>query len=196
LRLVASLREQLGDVDVHTVVLPRPELLAAVRDGTADLGIVRCFPPQRGLVAWPLRDERQGKPQGIFAREDHPVFAIESLTPEDAVRHPILLHPPAANPEHYDTVLSWFAARGLSPQIRERSVAFDVSQTELHDGNTLAISGTIQAGVPSGLSWRALHPRLTLPIVLITVAEHDSPLLSQVLRVSQQLADDLGWLDR
>ena len=191
-RLVSWLRERLRDVDVHTVVLPRPELLAAVRDGTADLGIVRCVPPQRELVAWPLRDE----PQGVLAREGHPVFAAESLALEDAVRHPILLHPRAANPEHYDMVLSWCAARGLSPRVRERSIAFDVSHSELRDGDTVAISGSVQAGLPNGIRWRPLQPRLTLPIVLITASEHGSPLLSRALKASQQLAEDLGWLDR
>jgi DNA-binding transcriptional LysR family regulator len=190
-RLVVWLREQLGDVDVHTVVLPRPELLAAVRRGTADVGLVRCWPPQPELAASSLRDE----PQGILAQEDHPVFTGASLTLQDAVGHPILLHARPANPEHYDTLLSWFAARGLSPRIRERSVAFDGSHAELRDGDTIAISGSVHGGLPGGLRWQALEPRLTLPIVLTTVADNDSPLLGRVLRTSQQLADDLGWLD-
>jgi LysR family transcriptional regulator, benzoate and cis,cis-muconate-responsive activator of ben and cat genes len=191
-RLVAWLRERLDNVEVRTVVLPRLELLNATRDGTVDLGIVRCFPPHRELVAWPLRDE----PQGVLAHENHEVFATSCLTLEDAVRYPILLHGRGANQEHYDTVLSWFAARGLSPQIRERSVAFDVSHSELRDSDAISISGNVRGGLPSGLQWHALEPQLTLPIVLTTVAENDSPLLNRVLSASQQLADKLDWLDR
>jgi hypothetical protein len=123
------------------------------------------------------------------------VFATASPTLEDAVEYPILLHARGANHEHYDTVLSWFAARGLSPQIRERSVAFDVSHSELRDSDTISISGSVQCGLPSGLQWQALQPQLTLPFVLTTVAENDSPLLNRVLSASQQLADKLGWLD-
>jgi LysR family transcriptional regulator, benzoate and cis,cis-muconate-responsive activator of ben and cat genes len=191
-RLVVWLRERLDNVDVRTVVLPRLELLDAVRDGTLDLGIVRCFPPHRELVARPLRDERQG----VLAHENHPVFATASLTLEHTVGYPILLHARGANREHYDIVLSWFAARGLSPQIQERSVAFDVSHSELRDSETISISGNVHGGLPSGLQWQALQPHLTLPIVLTTVAGNASPLLSRVLSASRQLADELDWLDQ
>jgi DNA-binding transcriptional LysR family regulator len=188
-RLVAALKSELGDVVVRTVVLPRAELLAGIRSGSVDLGIVRCPPRMPEVAVHRLRDE----PQGVLARADHPVLAVPELTLADAARYPILLHPREANPEHYDTVLGWCRAEGITPVLRERVVAFDGSYAELLGSEVVAFVGAIDAGLPAGLRWRALQPALTLPIALLSRPD-DGPLTARAAAAAQRAAARFDWL--
>jgi len=191
--LLATLRAELPGVELRTTVLPREELLNAVSAGAVDVGIVRCPPQRPGLTSRPLRDE----PQGVLARDDHPVFATGgSLSIELAADHPLLLHERDANPEHYDAILSWCAAAGLEPEVRHRLVTFDVSYAELFAGEAIAIVGTMGSGLPQQFQWQAFSPARTLPIALITRSAQDDPLLARAIAAAEAAAVRLGWQRR
>jgi DNA-binding transcriptional LysR family regulator len=188
-RLVAALHDALAGVEVRTTVLPREELLAAVRGGTVDGGIVRCPPPLTDLVAHPLRAELQG----VLCRAEHPLLALDALTIAAIAGEPLLMHAREANPEHYDAIVSCYRAAGVEPRIRERLVSFDVSHGELLRGEALAIVGAVGSVLPEGLRWRALEPPMSLPIVVMTRPDNDDPLLDRALRIAGATAEELGW---
>jgi DNA-binding transcriptional LysR family regulator len=189
-RLVNGLRERLPDVEVFTRLIPRGDLLGAMAHGDLDLAIVRCPPALQGLESTLLKAEDQG----VLAHADHPVFAHDGVALADVGEHPVLLHPRTANPEHYDLVMAWCRAGGFEPQVRERVLAFDATNSELVDGDAVAIVGPMTTAVSERLVWRPLVPALTLPICLLWRAQVASPLLRQIIGAAQEVARALDWI--
>ena len=63
------------------------------------------------------------EPQGALLRRDHPLADDAAIALSALGDLPVLLHPRAANPGHYDAVLALCRAAGVEPQVLERSPA-------------------------------------------------------------------------
>jgi DNA-binding transcriptional LysR family regulator len=184
-RLLGVLADRLPDLKVTTRVLPAPEILAGVADGSLDAGIVRCAPP--GPQTHLLRHE----PQGVLLPRTHPLAASETVALDALAEATLLIHPRTENPGHYD------ALRAIAPNaaVRERAVAFDLGFTPVQNGEAIAIVGESARPAPGAqLVWRPLAPPVTLDIHLLARALNRSPATTRFLEAAQRIAADLGWL--
>ena len=135
--LLRRLAEQHPHVELATELRGSGAILAGLRDGSVDLGLVRCPPdaPTRGRT---VRAERQG----VLVRRGHRLA-------ERRRRRRSASWPPRrccctrgdANPGHYDAVLALCRDAGVEPYVQERALSFDLAQTPVLTGQAVAIVG-------------------------------------------------------
>jgi DNA-binding transcriptional LysR family regulator len=191
-RLLEAIAERLPALEVDARVMATAAILDAVGDGTLDAGLVRCPPARDGIEARVVRRERQG----VLLRRDHALAAAATVALADLGDAPVLLHPRAANPGHYDAVLDLCRAAGVEPRVLERSAALDLAQTPVVEGRAVAIVGESSRTVlPPELTWVALTPPAALDVALVARARDRSPALERVLATAADAAVALGWLD-
>jgi hypothetical protein len=187
-RLLRGIAERLPDLELATRVLPVGEIVAGLTDGAVDVGLVRCPPEVAGVESRLLRLEAQG----VLVRRDHPLAAAERARVEDVREEPVLLHPRAANPGHYDAVLALLG--GEPARVEHRDVTFDLAQTPVSEGRAVAIVGeSTRVGLPSDLAWRPLSPPVALPVRLLARTLDRAPAVDRVLAGAEEVADALGW---
>ena len=115
-RLLRALAESTPGIAMTTAVKSVDEIVAGLRQGTVDVGLVRCPPKMAGLDARRIRMERQG----VLLRRDHRLASSSTLSVADLADQTVLLHPREGNPGHYDAVLGLFREHELEPCIRLR----------------------------------------------------------------------------
>lgn len=121
-RLLRVLTERHPGIAMTTAVKSVAEILSGLRDGSVDIGLVRCPPKGAGIDAQPVRMERQG----VLLRRDHRLAANSTLTALDLAEETVLLHPREGNPGHYDAVLGLFREHALEPRVELRTLSFDL----------------------------------------------------------------------
>jgi DNA-binding transcriptional LysR family regulator len=190
-RLLAALVARLPDLVIETRVAPLAELVTQVAQGALDVAIARCPPQARGIEARVVRLERQG----VLLRRDDPRADADAIALADVRDEPLLLHPRAANPGHYDAVLALCAAAGYEPALVLRTLSFDLAQTPVAAGDAVAIVGeSTLAGLPSDLAWVPLAPPATLEIALLVRDKGRPPAVGRLLAAAAEVASDLHWL--
>lgn len=188
--LMRALTVRLPDIEVVTHVMSTDQILAGVRDGTIDIGAVRCPPPDTGLEARLLRLE----PQGVQLRRDDPRADGERIGLDAVADTPILMHPRDANPGHYDAVLEICRGRGVEPTVLHRTVTLDLAQTPLVAGEAVAVAGeSSRLGLPADLVWLPLDPPAALETCLLARRGGANPAAERLLTVAEEVADELGW---
>ncbi|MYT73369.1 MULTISPECIES: LysR substrate-binding domain-containing protein [unclassified Streptomyces] len=191
--LLAAFAEAHPGITTSTRLLPTPEILAGVADGTLNAGLVRCPPPTPQLVRTLVRLERQG----ILMAEHHPL-AVGSRDPLDVsalTDETVLLHARADNPGHYDAITEIFVRAGISPRLSERQLSFDAAHMPVARGDAVSVIGeSALPGLPAGLVWRPLSPVATLEVHLLTHAGHQQPPTTHLLQATSRTARTRGWL--
>jgi DNA-binding transcriptional LysR family regulator len=191
-RLLETLADEVPALEITTRVMATGDILDAVGEGALDAGLVRCPLARDGLEAHVVRHERQG----VLLRGDHPLAAGPSVALTQLDDVPLLLHPRAANPGHYDAVLALCRAAGVEPRVLERSAELDLAQTPVVDGRAVAVVGESSRTVlPAALTWVALSPPAVLEVALVVRAHDRSPALDRLLAAARDAAARLGWLD-
>ena len=191
-RLLEAIAGELPALEVVARVMASGEILDAVGDGAIDAGLVRCPPARDGLEAHVVRHERQG----VLLRRDHALAGAGSVGLAQLADVPLLLHPRAANPGHYDAVLALCRAAGVEPRVLERSAELDLAQTPIVEGRAVAVVGeSSRTVIPAALTWVALDPPAALDVALVARAHDRAPALDRVLAVARGAAVRLGWLD-
>ena len=95
---------------------------------------------------------------------------------------PLLLHPRAANPGHYDAVLALCRSAGVEPRVLERSAELDLAQTPVVDGRAVAVVGeSSRTVIPAALTWVALSPPRALDVALVARAGDRAPAVDRLL---------------
>ena len=101
-RLLEALARDQPGIAIETEVRAAAEIVAAVQDGSVDLGLVRCPPDAPGL------ERRTCAPTAracsCARTTGSPTRPAARLT--DLSEEPLLLHPREANPGHYDAVVA------------------------------------------------------------------------------------------
>ncbi|HEY2870092.1 MAG TPA: LysR family transcriptional regulator [Gaiellales bacterium] len=188
--LLRGLSGRVPDIHVTTQVLPTGQILAGVRDGTIDIGAVRCPPADTGLETRLLRLE----PQGIELRRDDPRAAAENICLDAIADAPFLMHARDANPGHYDAVLEVFRERGVEPDVVHRTVTLDLALTPLVAGEAVALAGeSARLGLPGDLVWLPLDPPAAFETRLLARADATNPAAERLLTAAEEVADELGW---
>jgi DNA-binding transcriptional LysR family regulator len=191
-RLVEALRERYPGVEVSAEVLPTPEIVRAVVDGRAEVGVARTPAPADGVRLRTVRVERQG----VLVRTDHPLARSPEAELSAVAEHPIVVHPRAANPAHHDLLLDLFRRAGLEPRLVERPVAFDPTQRLIREGRAIGLVGASSAaGIADGLRWvPLLDPAPHLEVQLVLRDGEPSPVADRFERVAIAYAAAAGWL--
>lgn len=189
--LLQTVHEQYPQLDVTTDVLPTAQVLPAVRDGTADVGIARMPEHSEGVRLEPLRHDRAG----ILVSADHVLAGHPTVDLATAAQHPVVLHPRAANPAHHDFLVGLFAARGLQPEYEERDIAFDLSRRSIADGKAVMVVGRSTAvGLAADVRWIPLAEQVSVTVTLVLPATEPSATATSFERTALAYAASSGWL--
>ncbi len=192
-RLVEALRERFPGVEVAAELLPTPEVVRAVLDGRADVGVARTPVPAAGVRLRTVRVERQG----VLVPADHPLASRPEVELAAVVEHPVLVHARKSNPAHHDLLIDLFRRAGLEPRLVERPVAFDPTQRMIREGRAIGLVGVSSvAGIADGLCWVPLaEPAPRLEVQLVLRDGEPSPVADRFERVTIAFAAAAGWLD-
>jgi LysR family transcriptional regulator, benzoate and cis,cis-muconate-responsive activator of ben and cat genes len=191
-RLVEALGARYPGVEVAAEVTPTAEIVRAVLDRRADIGVARTPVPADGVRLRLVRLERQG----VLVPAGHGLARGPEVELSAVAEHPILVHPRAANPAHYDLLLELFRSAGLEPRLLERPVAFDPTQRVIREGHAIGLVGASSlAGIADGLRWVPLaDPAPRLEVQLVLRDGEPSPAVDRFERVAVAFAAAAGWL--
>ena len=191
-RLLRALAESHPGITMTTAVKSVDEIVAGLRNGSVDLGLVRCPPEVAGLDARRVRIERQG----VLMRRDHRLASNSMLAVAELADETVLLHPRDGNPGHYDAVLGLFREHALEPRVQLRALSFDLAYTPVLQGDVIAIIGesSITLGLPEELCWLPLAPPAAFEVSLLARSHNRSPALDRMLDAATGIADALGWI--
>lgn len=192
-RLVEALCERHPDIEVTADVMRTPEIVRAVLDGRADVGVARTPNPADGVRLRTVRLERQG----VLVPAGHVLASSSEVELSALAEHPILVHRRAANPAHHDLLLDLFRRKGLEPRLVERPVAFDPTQRLIREGRAIGLVGASSAaGIADGLSWVPLaEPAPRIEVQLVLREGEPPPVLDRFERVAVAFAATAGWLE-
>lgn len=190
-RLVDALRARHPEVEIAAVVMSSAEIVRAVQDGDADVGIARTPIAAEGVRLRTVRLE----PQGLIVPADHPLATRSHADLATAAEHPLLMHPREANPEHYDLVVEQFRRAGLNPRFVTRAMGFDPNMRAIRDGTGIALVGASSAeGLADDLRWIPVHDAAPLAVRLVLREREPTPVADRFERVAVAAAAAAGWL--
>jgi DNA-binding transcriptional LysR family regulator len=189
-KLLEALAARHRGVRIATSVRSVSEITAGVREGSIDLGLIRCARADPALDARIVRRERQG----LLVRRDHrladrPTAAIAELAQES-----VLLHPREANPGHYDAVVELCRAEGFEPRVLLRSLSFDLAYTPVANGEAVTIIGeSSRQGLPAEMRWIPLSPPAALEVSLVARRYNRPAAVERMLDTAAEVSAALGW---
>ena len=191
-RLLRALAERLPELEIKTRVMAVAEIVAGIGDGSVDVGVVRCPPEVAGVHSQLLRLESQG----VLVRSDHRLARRRDVRLDDLSDEPVLLHPREANPGHYDAIVALASQAGVELRLELRELSFDVAQTPVREGDTVAIVGeSTVVGLSAELVWLPLSPPATVEVRLLARQLDRSPAIDRLLDTGRDVTDEFGWLD-
>lgn len=190
-RLLQALADRHPGITMTASVKSVHEIVAGLRDGSVDLGLVRCPPKVPGLDGRSIRMERQG----VLLRRDHRLASRSTLAVPDLAEETLLLHARDGNPGHYDAVIGLFREHALEPRVQLRALSFDLAYTPVLQGGVVTIIGesSISIGLPEELCWVPLSPPMSLEVALLTRQHRRSPAADRLLEAAMTISSDLGW---
>ena len=192
-RLLQRLSGRNPGLELTASVVSTGEIVAGVRDGSIDLGLIRCPPRGDGFEIRRVRSERQV----LLLRRDHPLASRSSVAIPDLAGETLLLHPREANPGHYDAVVELCRDRGVEPRILLRALTFDLRYSPITQGDAVAIVGeSTTSELPAELCWVSVSPPACFDISLVARGHGRSPAVDRMLEDAVQISEDLGWVER
>jgi DNA-binding transcriptional LysR family regulator len=190
-RLLEAIAQRHPGITITTAVKSVGEIVSGMSDGSIDLGLVRCPPQAPGLETRLIRRERQV----LLLRRDHPLASRPAVSLAELGDEPLLLHPREANPGHYDAVLGLFRDHGAEPNVRLRTLTFDLRYSPIVQGEAVAIVGeSTTSELPDELCWLPLSPPPSLEVSLLARRHHRSPAVDRMLDAAATISDELGWI--
>lgn len=190
-RLVQALKEAFPRIEVMTEVLPTPNVQSAIREGRADIGIVRAASPAEGARLEKLRHD----PLGILVSADHPLVTKAMVELAAVAEYPVVLHPRAANPSHYDFIVALFTDQGLDPELLERDITFDLAQRFVVSGTASSLVGrSSTAGLPEGMTWIPLAEGVNVSVALVLPDSECSAAAERFRQIARAYAKAHDWL--
>lgn len=190
-QLVQAVRERHPELDVHAEVRPSAEIPRGLLEGSVDAGLARMPAPVAGVRSRTVRLDRQG----ALVAAGHPLAALPAVAVAALAEHPILMHPRADNPAHFDFVTALFREAGREPQLVERPVAFDPTQRLIREGRVAGLVGESSAeGLAAELRWIPLTPAVHVEVALLVREADLPPAADRFERVAVAHAAAAGWL--
>jgi DNA-binding transcriptional LysR family regulator len=119
--ILGAARQRLGDIDIRVTEGHTGEIVAALRDGRLDVGLVWEDAPEPPLAIRPLEHVRF-----IAAlHPSHPLVRRKRVSLADVAAEPLILPPRDVTPRQFDRIMGGFRQAGLSPHVGQhaRSIA-------------------------------------------------------------------------
>ncbi len=190
-RLLRGLAERHPGIAMSTAVKSVDEIIAGLSDGSIDLGLVRCPPQTPALETRLIRRERQV----LLVRRDHRLASRPEVRLAELGDEPVLLHPRDANPGHYDAVLGLFRDLGVEPNVRLRTLTFDLRYSPIAQGDAVAIVGeSTTSELPGELCWLPLSPPVSLEVSLLARRHNRPRAVDLMLDAATAISDELSWI--
>lgn len=180
--LIAAIHDRAPDLHVTTRVVGIADGIAALRDGSLDVALLRCPPPLADLAQRVLHHE----PQGALFRADDPRAGLDPLPITALARTPLVLHDRAANPRRFDTIVAACAAAGFTPEVEHPPLPFDPAHRHVAEQGYATVISDPGSALPAHLAWRPLDPPLTLEVALVTPLVGARPGVATVIEVATQ----------
>lgn len=190
-RALARFRNRYPGVTADVTIEGTDRVIAAVREGRADIGLV--FYPQRDPDIQTV--SRIVEPLSALMRPDHPLADARQLSLADAIQHPLALPPAPSGSRMLIDAASKAAGLHLRPVLESNSIQLLVRFVAESGGLTilsrLSASGNLQGGelIATPMRDRLLR---TATIELLTLAGRTLPVAAaEFLR---QISADLAQL--
>ena len=182
--LARALREQLPGVDfAFQGEMLTPDQIAALRDGSIDLALMR--PPgdatEHGdLTVVTLREEKYV----VALPEDHRLAARSRVRMADLRDEGLIVHSGHGRSAMYDAVVGLCREAGFEPVIRHEVAETSTLVTFVAAGLGVAVvPEPVAELVVAGATYRPLASRARMELVVATRAGDDSAALARTLRV-------------
>lgn len=190
-QLLHALAESHPGIAITTAVKSVAEIVAGVKEGSIDLGLVRCPSQNVGFETRTIRHERQG----LLLRRDHRLAPGAAVSLVEMADETLLLHPREANPGHYEAVLGLCREQGFEPRVLLRTLTFDLAYGPVLRGEAVAIIGeSSRSGLPDALCWLPLDPPASFEVSMLARRHNRSPAVDRLLDAATGIADALGWI--
>lgn len=171
---IGMLRRQRAQLGVQLQRMGTAQQLAALRDGTLDVGVGRLFAHDvTDMVARVVWEEDYV----LAIPETDPLAGRRVVRLGELVGRPLLLFPRATHPALYDAIVAVFADQGLTPDIAfeldDKRDIIAVAAAQLGVG---LVPQSSAAAAPPGVRFVRVHERRSMPRVqlsLITPAADD-----------------------
>jgi DNA-binding transcriptional LysR family regulator len=175
--LLASLRAQQPDARVEVRELTTPEQLAALHDGTLDLGLVREPVDDDKLARRTLLVE----PLGVSLPANHPLASRDSLTLRELADELFVCFPRPWAPALHDVLVRELREQRIEARFQDSAhMSTTVGMVAAGDGLTLSAAPWLE-GVPA-IVWRPLSDvRIEIRTAAAWRPGNRSPLLRSLL---------------
>jgi len=182
--LARALREQLPGVDyAFQGEMLTPDQIAALRDGSIDLALMR--PPgdladYADITVVTLREEKYV----VALPEDHRLAARSRVRVADLREEGLIVHSGHGRSAMYDAVVGLCRDAGFEPVIRHEVAETSTLVTFVAAGLGVAVvPEPVAELVVAGATYRPLASRARMDLVVATRADDDSAALARTLRV-------------
>lgn len=185
--LARAVREHMPGVDfVFQGEMLSPDQIAALRNGTIDLALMRPSSDpadQTGLTALTLREERYV----VALPEGHRLARRSRVRMADLRQEDLIVHAGHGRSAMYDAVLGLCRDAGFEPQVRHEVAETSTLVTFVAAAIGVAIvPEPVSKLVVSGAIYRPLATRARIELVVATRAGDDSALLARTMRVLRE----------
>lgn len=182
--LARSLREQLPGVDfAFRGEMLSPDQIAALRDGSIDLALLRPSgnpADQTDLAVVTLREEKYV----VALPEDHRLASRSRLRVADLRNEELILHSGQGRSAMYDAVVGLCRDAGFEPVIRHEVAETSTLVTFVAAGLGIAVvPEPVAQLVVAGATYRPLASRARMDLMVATRADDESTLLARTLHV-------------
>jgi DNA-binding transcriptional LysR family regulator len=176
-RLLAPLREREPDAPIDVRELTTPEQLAALADGTLDLGLVREPIDGKGLSRRTLLIE----PLGATLPTRHPLASRTSVTLRELAGDLFVCFPRPWAPSLHDVLVSELREREITARFQESS-QLSTTTGMVAAGHAITLSARSWLDGMEGIVWRPLSDvRIDIRTAAAWRATNRSPLLRILL---------------
>ena len=185
--LARALREEMPGVDfAFRGEMLSPDQLAALRDGSIDLALLRPFGElarESDVTLTPLRVEKLV----VALPEGHRLAGRSRVRVADLKGEALIVHSGQGRSAMFDAVTVLCRDAGFEPAIRHEVAETSTLVTFVAAGLGVAVvPEPVSALVVAGTVYRPLSTRARMDLVAATRADDDSALLARGLRVLQE----------
>ncbi|MDR8413465.1 LysR family transcriptional regulator [Nonomuraea sp. 3-1Str] len=182
-RILRAYRDGHPGVEVEIREMTTAPQVAALRDGSLDVGLLREPPEADGLVAEPILSE------GFVAvlPSGHPLAARRAVPVAALAGEPFVLPPREAAPTVHDRIAGLCRAAGFEPRAGQRAVEWQTVCALVGAGLGVSLAPASVRGIRlAGVTYRGISPRGARTTVAACHRRDDpNPLLARFLHTAR-----------
>ncbi|MGW0897702.1 LysR family transcriptional regulator [Streptomyces goshikiensis] len=178
--LLRTFRERFPAVDVDVREMTTTPQLAALREGTIDIGLVREPPAHDAELAF---ETVLTEPFAAVLPSSHPLAAQRKLRVEQLADCPFVLLPRAVGPPLYDRITGLCVAAGFTPRVAQHAVEWQTVCALVETGLGVSLAPeSIRRIRLRGVAFRGIEPDTARTRVAVAWRRNDSnPLVPSLL---------------